>query len=447
MDTICAPATSQYESAISIIRISGDRSLEILKKIFETKKEIKNRYFHYGHIVNDGVKLDEVMAVYFKAPYSYTTEDVVEIHLHGGSVSTNRVMELILDNGARLAESGEFTKRAFLNGRIDLTQAESVMDMISAKNNLAFDVALDNLEGSTNHEIKYLRNRVLHLISELTVSIDYPEEDIEEITKDLINTTTTEIIDRIKLILDLSKKAIDIKNGVRVAIIGKANVGKSSFLNSITGVDRAIVTDIEGTTRDTIEVDLNLPGITLTLIDTAGIRETLDEVEKIGVEKSKHAANEADIIFVIIDASKEINEEELEILSKTQNKERLILVNKIDLKSDYNIEKLKSHVDESEIVLMSAKNKIGFDIIEKKVLEKLDINDKIRENPLVSSNRQLYYLKEALNSLTIVKNSNDPYDFLMIDLKDAYDHLGSVIGEALSGDLTNEIFSKFCLGK
>ncbi len=447
MDTICAPATSQYESAISIIRISGDRSLEILKKIFETKKEIKNRYFHYGHIVKDGVKLDEVMAVYFKAPYSYTTEDVVEIHLHGGSVSTNRVMELILDNGARLAESGEFTKRAFLNGRIDLTQAESVMDMISAKNNLAFDVALDNLEGNTNHEIKYLRNRVLHLISELTVSIDYPEEDIEEITKDLINTTTTEIIDRIKLILDLSKKAIDIKNGVRVAIIGKANVGKSSFLNSITGVDRAIVTDIEGTTRDTIEVDLNLPGITLTLIDTAGIRETLDEVEKIGVEKSKHAANEADIIFVIIDASKEINEEELEILSKTQNKERLILVNKIDLKADYNIEKLKSHVDESDIVLMSAKNRIGFDIIEKKVLEKLDINDKIRENPLVSSNRQLYYLKEALNSLKIVKNSNDPYDFLMIDLKDAYDHLGSVIGEALSGDLTNEIFSKFCLGK
>ncbi len=447
MDTICAPATSQYESAISIIRISGDRSLEILNKIFVTKKEIKDRYFHYGHIVKDGVKLDEVMAVYFKAPYSYTTEDVVEVHLHGGGVSTNRVMELIVDNGARLAEAGEFTKRAFLNGRIDLTQAESVMDMISAKNNLAFDVALDNLEGSTNGEIRYLRERVLHLISELIVSIDYPEEDIEEITKSLVNDITTEIISRIELILDLSKKAIDIKNGVRVAIIGRANVGKSSFLNSITGVDRAIVTDIEGTTRDTIEVDLNLPGITLTLIDTAGIRETLDEVEKIGVEKSKHAANEADILFVIIDASKQINDEEISILEKTKNKQRLILVNKIDLMEDYNIEEIEKYVDKEDIVLMSAKKKLGFDIIEKKVLAKLNINDKIRENPLVSSNRQLYHLKEARNSLITVKNSNDPYDFLMIDLKDAYDSLGAVIGEALSGDLTNEIFSKFCLGK
>ncbi len=447
MDTICAPATSQYESAISIVRISGDHSLEILQKIFVTKKEIKSRYFHYGHIVNDGVKLDEVMAVYFKAPYSYTAEDVVEIHLHGGAVSTNRVMELIIRNGARLAEAGEFTKRAFLNGRIDLTQAESVMDMISAKNNLAFDVALDNLEGSTNAEIRSLRERVLHLISELTVSIDYPEEDIEEITKSLINEVTSEIIDRIELILDLSKKATNIKNGVRVAIIGRANVGKSSFLNAITGINRAIVTDIEGTTRDTIEVDLNLPGITLTLIDTAGIRDTLDEVEKIGVEKSKHAANEADILFVIIDASNDLTEEEIEILEKTKTKDRLVLINKIDLNEDYNIEEIENYVNKEDIVLMSAKQKIGFDIIEKKVLRKLNINDTIRENPLVSSNRQLYHLKEAKKSLHIVRESNAPYDFLMIDLKDAYDSLGSVIGEALSGDLTNEIFSKFCLGK
>ncbi len=450
MDTIYAPATPMYNSAISIIRISGNRSLEVLKDIFRTNRKIEPNYMTYGHIFDQDKKLDEVYSVYFKAPRSYTCEDVVEIHCHGGVISTNRIMELLKKKGLRLAEAGEFTQRAFINGRIDLTQAESVMDLISSKSNLAFDMALNQLEGRLSNKIISSANKLMDLLAKITVCIDYPEEDIEEITYKEIEDDLNFILKDLKRLNEDAKRALSIKQGINTAIIGRTNVGKSSLLNYITGKDRAIVTDIEGTTRDTIEEEVVIDDIYLRLIDTAGIRESLDLVEKIGIEKSYKALDRAELIFFVIDVSRDITEEELNLIKDIDRNKLFIILNKIDLNEVFNIEKIAEFIDKSRVVRISAYREEGIDTLKDRLREYLKINDKIGIDPMITSKRQLEHLVHSIEMLELSLSdiiNRIPYDYITVNLEEAYTSLQSIVGKSLNADVTQEIFSRFCLGK
>lgn len=451
MNTICALATSPLEAAISIIRISGKDSYKVLNKVFKGKKEkIEPRIFYYGHIYKEEKILDEVMVVYFKAPYSYTKEDIVEIHTHGGNISSKRIIELLLDNGIYPAEPGEFSKRAFLNGRIDLSQAEAVIDLIKAKTELSFDIALDHLEGDVIKEIKNLREKVLDILAELVVSIDYPEEDIEMITYNKLFTLVLELEEILKNLIEDSKKAFIIKDGIKIALIGRTNVGKSSLLNAITKKQRAIVTDIEGTTRDTIEENIIINNIPITLVDTAGIRESIDLVEKIGIEKTKKEIILADILFFIVDSSKDLSNEELELLKKIKDKRKIIIINKTDLDKKLNQEVFYPFVDKSDIIEISALKNENIEKIEKRLLDIFKLENLDMNSTFISSLRQINEIKKAYESVKDLKkgiNEEIAYDFLEVDLKNIYDLLGSVIGEDISTNHINEIFKKFCLGK
>ena len=448
-DTIAAVATTIGESSINVIRISGKDSINVANKIFS--KDISNvpsHTVHYGFIMEDKEKIDEVFLSVFRAPKSFTTEDIVEISVHGGSASVNKVMELVLSNGARLAEPGEFLKRAFLNGRIDLTQAEAVGDLINAQTESSRKMALKGVDKTIFCEINELKEKVLALIANIEVNIDYPEyEDAVVVTKEMINETNEFIREKVNKLLKNSKKGLLIRNGLKIVIVGKPNVGKSSILNSLLKENKAIVTDIKGTTRDIVEGTLMIDGVKLDILDTAGIRETNDVVEAIGVKRSVDAIDEADLVLFVIDSVDGFNKEDKEVLDKIKDKEILVVYNKNDKKENYKVDELSSY---NSINISTFDN----DMIEKlkdKISSIFDLKSIAESNyTYISNARQIALLNKSLSIVDEIENAvnNDlEVDMIEIDVKRLWETLGEITGEVGSDDLLNEIFSKFCLGK
>ena len=456
MSTIASISTAPGIGGIGIVRISGENTFKIIEKIFIPKTqssidEIKGYTLKYGNIIENGNIIDEVLVSYFKAPKSYTTENMCEINSHGGNIIVKKILELCLKNGADLAEPGEFTKRAFLNGRIDLAQAESVIDVINAKSDREVQSGIKQLEGYLSKEIKSIKKEILDVLVNAEVSIDYPEYDIPEVQEKEIR----EMIENVKSKLEKLEKSFNngkiIKEGIKTAIIGKPNSGKSSLLNAILKEERAIVTDIAGTTRDTIEEFVNINGIPLKLVDTAGIRETSDEVEKIGVKKSIKQAEEADLIIAIFDASKELTQEDLEILKLIKEKESIILLNKVDLKTIITEKDERLKNSSSNILKISALNKIGIEDLYNKISEMFNLNKINFDNEILITNiRHKNIISKALENIRKVEeslNNNMPIDIITIYIKEILENLSEITGEAVTEDVINEIFSKFCLGK
>ena len=442
---------------IGIIRMSGENCFDVLEKIFVPKKkqpieEIKGYTMKYGHIADStGSVVDEVLVSYFKAPKSYTTENMCEINSHGGNVVVKKILELCLSNGADLAEPGEFTKRAFLNGRIDLLQAESVIDVINAKSEKEAKTGIKQLEGFLSEKIAEIKKEIMDVMVNIDVSIDYPEYDVDEVTSKQI----TNMLDSVGKKLTKLEKSFDngkiIKEGIKTAIIGRPNAGKSSLLNAILKENRAIVTEYEGTTRDTIEEFVTVNGIPLKLIDTAGIRKANDEVEKIGIEKSKEIANEADLIIAIFDASKELTQEDLEILNLAKNKKTIIILNKMDLESkiDENNERLKAV--SNSILKISALKKQGIEELYDEISNLFELNEINLDQDIVITNvRHKNLIEKALESVKKAKETMEnkmPLDIIAIFIKDILEDLANITGEIVTDDIIDEIFSKFCLGK
>ncbi len=455
VDTIAAIATAMTNSGIGIIRVSGSDSIDIVDKIFVSVKgkkltTVNSHTIHYGSIVYNGEIIDEVLVSVMKAPHSYTKENVVEINCHGGVVVINKILEIVCENGARIAEPGEFTKRAFLNGRIDLSQAEAVIDIINSKNEYALSNSVRQLRGSISEKIKTIRGKILDEISFIETALDDPEHiSLEGYTKKL-EGVVDESMKELKKLIDTSNNGKVVVEGIKTVILGKPNAGKSSFLNALIGEERAIVTDIEGTTRDSLEENINISGLSLKIIDTAGIRDTVDIVEQIGVKRAKDLAKEADLIIFIVDSSKDLDDNDYEIMKLIKEKKYIVLLNKSDLNSRVEIEAL-NELDKSNIITISAKNNEGIDLFEDRVKEmflngEINFNDEI----FVTNARQKESIINAYSSLKLVKKSiedNMPEDFYSIDLLNTYEELGKVIGEALEDDLVNNIFSKFCMGK
>lgn len=446
-DTIVAISTSVGEGAISIIRLSGHDALNIASKVFtKDLTKVDSHTIHYGFITSNNEKIDEVLVSVMKAPKTFTREDIVEINCHGGIATTNKVLEVLLENGARLAEPGEFTKRAFLNGRIDLLEAEATMDLISSKAESARKISINTLTGETSNLIKNLRSELVKIISNIEVNIDYPEyEDIEVLTNESILPDIKKFKEKLEEIIKKSEDSKVIKEGIRVGIIGRPNVGKSSLLNSLLEEEKAIVTDVPGTTRDTVEGSLIVSGIPLNIIDTAGIRKTEDTVEKIGVEKSLKIIDTSDLLIYILNNNEEITEEEKEILEKTKNKKRIIVVNKIDLKTKLNKKLLDSYIE------ISVKENIGIDKIKDEIKRLFNIGE-ISTNDMtyLSNARSIALLKKSLNNINDVINeinNNNPIDIVELSLKESWNNLGEVIGETYTDELLDELFSRFCLGK
>ena len=450
-DTIAAIATAYGEGGIGIIRISGPETLPILEKVFKGK--IENRRLSYGHVVDpaDGSVIDEVLSVYMKEPHTYTKEDVAEINCHGSIVSLRKTLEVVLRNGARLAEPGEFTKRAFLNGRLDLSQAEAVIDLIKAKTDRTFDVALDQLSGRFSDEIKNIRAALLDLLVNVTVNIDYPDEDIEELTYSDMETTISQIGDMVEKLLSTADSGKILRDGLNVAIIGKPNVGKSSLMNELLKETRAIVTEIPGTTRDTIEEVISIKNIPVRLTDTAGIRETEDKIEQIGIEKSKQSFNEADLIIFVMDSSREISDEDKEIIETIGNRKAIVLINKIDLGRSWSTEEIQSMMPNASIIETSMLQRKGVDKIEEEIVNMVySGNVKQSESVMVTNVRHKELLEKAKESLSDAYNmavAREAMDFIEIDINAAYGFLGEIIGETVSDDIINEVFARFCLGK
>ena len=446
-DTIVAISSSSGVGAISIIRLSGHDALNIVSKIFtKDLTKVDSHTIHYGFITSNNEKIDEVLVSVMKAPKTFTREDIVEINCHGGIATTNKVLEVLLENGARLAEPGEFTKRAFLNGRIDLLEAEATMDLISSKAESARKISINTLTGETSNLIKNLRSELVKIISNIEVNIDYPEyEDIEVLTNESILPDIKKFKEKLEEIIKKSEDSKVIKEGIRVGIIGRPNVGKSSLLNSLLEEEKAIVTDVPGTTRDIVEGSLIVSGIPLNIIDTAGIRKTEDTVEKIGVEKSLKIIDTSDLLIYILNNNEEITEEEKEILEKTKNKKRIIVVNKIDLKTKLNKKLLDSYIE------ISVKENIGIDKIKDEIKRLFNIGE-ISTNDMtyLSNARSIALLKKSLNNINDAINeinNNNPIDIVELSLKESWNNLGEVIGETYTDELLDELFSRFCLGK
>ena len=455
-DTIAAIATAPGEGGIGVVRISGEKSKEILEKIFlkkNSEKDLVPRMMHYGFVRNNfsGELIDEVMAVYFKAPYSYTAEDVVEIQCHGSMVSLRKILSLVLKNGARIAESGEFTKRAFLNGRLDLSQAEAVIDLIRAKSDKSFDVALNQLEGNFSKEIRKIRAELMNSLVNITVNIDYPDEDIEQLTFENLVSDLTSVRVKVEKMLQTSNTGRIMSEGLKISIIGKPNVGKSSLMNALLKETRAIVTSVPGTTRDTIEEMLTIRGIPVKLTDTAGIRHTEDIIEKIGIEKSKEAFNNADLIIFMADRSRVLDEEDFSILSYIGEKKAIVILNKTDLPKTFDETEIEKLLPKAYIIEASVANGEGIEELEN-VVENLVYGGEVKQSDsmMVTNVRHKNLLEEADSSLADaieMAKACQPLELLEIDASRAYECLGAIIGEAVEEDIINEVFARFCLGK
>lgn len=445
-DTICAISTS-LGGAISIVRVSGKNAIKIINKLFSTKnlETAKSHTIHYGYIVNETQKIDEVLVSVFKAPKTYTCEDIVEINCHGGISTTNKVLELLLTNGCRLAEGGEFTKRAFLNGRIDLIQAEAVSDLLSSTSDQARSLSLNQVKGDLSLKIKNIRNTILDLLANIAVNIDYPEyEDAEEVTIEILQSKIPNIINQLNNLLNTASSGQIIKNGINVSIVGRPNVGKSSLLNKLLQEDKAIVTDIAGTTRDIVEGSISLNGIRFNFTDTAGIRDTKDKVEKIGVNKSKQYLKSSDYIICVLNGAEQLTKDDQEILNALDNDKSIIFVNKND-------QQLKIDVDKKNIIYGNTIDANGIDELKNKLIENFNL-DKINSNDItyLSNARQISLVKQAKNTLEKVNDSLNeliPIDMLEIDIKKSYDLLGEITGETYQDELLDKLFENFCLGK
>ena len=441
---------------IGIVRMSGDKCFDVLNKIFKPKSEenienIKGYTIKYGFIVENDKIVDEVLVSYFKAPKSYTTENMCEINTHGGNIVIRKILELCLKNGANLAEPGEFTKRAFLNGRIDLLQAESVIDVINAKSERELNTGIKQLEGVLSKKIKEIKQEILDVMVNVNVTIDYPEYDVEDVT----NKQIADMLDSVQIKLENLEKSFDngklIKEGIKTAIIGKPNAGKSSLLNAILKEDRAIVTEYEGTTRDTIEEFVNIEGIPLKLIDTAGIREAKDEVEKIGIAKSKEIAKEADLVIAIFDGSKELSEEDMKILDIIKDKKSIILLNKADLNSVLNENDARFKNITDNVLKISALNGNGLEKLYSVITKIFSLDEINIDNDVIITNlRHKNLISKAIENVKKARdtvNENMPIDIIAIFIKDILEDLGNITGEFVTDDIINEIFSKFCLVK
>lgn len=455
-DTIAAIGTALSNSGISIIRISGKDSLNIIRKIFVSNSKIMPNNIIYGKIVENGKVVDTVLVSYFKNPKSYTGEDVCEINCHGGVQITREILQLVLANGARLAEPGEFSKRAFLNGKMDLTKAEAVINLINSKNTTQARIAANNLEGDLYKKIKEVREELIELMAHIEVSVDYPEYDYDEVENDNVISLLNKKIVEINNILSTYEQGKYIKDGVNVVILGKPNVGKSSLLNTLSRSQKAIVTEIPGTTRDVIEERINIGNIILNLSDTAGIRKTDDFVEKIGVKRSIEKIDEADLVIYLLNVESDIDDEDKEILSKVQNKriKLITVINKIDkeqkLKFDGILYELK-RFGVNEVIKMSVLNNEGIDELKNKIEEIFNTNDLDFENELIITNeRHRDLLNKSKEYLEIAKKEiedNEPIDIVSIVIKNATKSLGEIIGADVNQDIVNKIFEKFCLGK
>ena len=455
-DTIAAIATPLGEGGIAIIRVSGPEAVAVVDRVYRGKrslKEVASHTIHYGHIVDPstGERLDEVMVSVMRAPRTYTREDVVEVNCHGGIMVVRRVLETILKHGARLAEPGEFTKRAFLNGRIDLSQAEAVMDLIRSKTDRAMKMALKQVEGSLSREIKALRQMLIETLAHIEVTIDYPEHDVEEVTRELLRERCQQVEDGIDRLLRSAKEGKILREGLKTAIIGLPNVGKSSLLNALVKENKAIVTDIPGTTRDVIEEYVNIRGIPLQWIDTAGIRETEDEVERIGVERSRQALKEADLILLVLNRAEPLRKEERTLLETVKGMNTILVVNKGDLEPVLDVDWLRKEYAHLPLVEISAKEGWGLDRLEETIAE-LVLGGKVEGDDLtyVSNSRHIALLHEAKAALREAVEANEsglPVDIVQIDLRRAWEKLGEILGEEVSEALIDQLFSQFCLGK
>jgi len=452
-DTICAISTSQGVGAIAIVRVSGSEAIDIVSSIFKGKdlKKVDTHTINYGHIIDEkGSIIDEVLVTVMKAPKTFTAEDTVEINTHGGIAPTNKVLELLQIKGCRLAEPGEFTKRAFLNGRIDLLQAEAVMDMINSKTNTQREMAANQISGKVSGLINELRDDMIQIISNINVNIDYPEyDDVDIITDEVMIPKITKLKEKIEKILKESQNGVIIKEGIKTSIIGRPNVGKSSLLNALLEEDKAIVTDIAGTTRDIVEGQISINGILLNMIDTAGIRETEDTIEAIGVEKSKKMMKESDLVLFVLNNNEELTPDIKELFNELGNKQYIVIINKTDLDKKLNIEEL--NVDKDRIINMSIINNEGIDELKNKIIELFNLNELETKDPTYLSNtRSISILEKCLNSVKEIEKglqNNMPIDMIELDIRNIWEILGTINGTTYEEELLDEMFSRFCLGK
>jgi tRNA modification GTPase len=455
-DTIAAIATAVGEGGIAVVRVSGPEAFTEVEALFQSKTPLSkapSHTVHYGHIIDpqSQEKVEEVLVTVMRAPRSFTTEDVVEISTHGGVVAVKRVMDLLLLQNIRLAEPGEFTKRAFLNGRIDLSQAEGVIDLIRSKSDKAFSVALKQVDGQLSQNIRRLRNVLVETLAHIEVNIDYPEHDVESLTSEFIKDKSSQVMAEIDRLLHTAEQGKILREGLTTAIVGRPNVGKSSLLNTLAQGERAIVTDIPGTTRDVIEEYVTINSIPLKLLDTAGIRETMDVVERIGVERSRTAVSEADLLLVVINANEPVHEDEMALMEQIRGRQAIVIMNKMDLPAQVDRDLLLRYFPEELIVPMSVKENEGADRLEQ-AISKLFFSGKLESADMtyVSNVRHIALLKKARQSLVDAYEAADqfvPIDMIQIDVRLAWEHLGEIVGDTAHDALIDQIFSQFCLGK
>ncbi len=456
-DTIAALSTPPGEGGIAVIRVSGSESSKVVKQIFKSSKTPKDGFEHrrmyHGYIITPDTEnvLDEVLVVFMNKPYTYTCEDIVEIHCHGGMIPVKEILQTLFTKNVRPAEPGEFTKRAFLNGRLDLTQAEGVMDIITSKTQNLKNVAVNQLQGRLKKQIQDLRTKLLEIMANLEAKIDFPDEDIDVASNEQLQRFIENAMESLQNLLDSYNKGKIMREGVKTVIVGRPNVGKSSLLNLLLGEERAIVTEIPGTTRDTLEETINLQGIPLKIIDTAGLRDSFDRVEQIGVERTKKSMEQGDIILIVIDSSQELTSEDLELLKLAHDKNTLIVLNKTDLEEQVSMQTMKEIVSDPYIIKISALTEQGLDKLEQAITDLVFGGTVMQREELVITNARHFYAlnmaKQALESGELSLHNQMSEDLVAIDIKEAYDKLGDITGESASEDLIDNIFTNFCIGK